>query len=136
MSAALALQAAIGARLAADPAVLALVPAGQIIDSHSLPEAFPCVILGEDQEVADDLTFERQHVRVTSTLHVWHREAGLAGVKAIAGAIRDALRGGLPVLSGASCLDMRFEGARFMRDPDGITSHGVVTVDSLVELPL
>jgi hypothetical protein len=65
-------------------------------------------------------------------LHLWHDEPGLTGVKAIAGAIRKAIRPGL-VLDGSDRLvDIQFESARFIRDPDGL-SHGVVTLEALVE---
>jgi hypothetical protein len=30
-------------------------------------------------------------------------------------------------------VDLRFEAARFMRDPDGVTAHGVVTLEATVE---
>lgn len=136
MNAAYALQIALRTRLTADPAFSALIPSANVIDSHGLPERFPCAILGEDQEVGEDLTFERRHVRVFQTLHVWHREPGLAHAKQVAGAIRAAIRGELPALeNGARLVDLRFEGARFLRDPGGALSHGVVTLEALVELP-
>jgi hypothetical protein len=84
--------------------------------------------MGEDLETDADLTFDRRHVTVYATLHLWHDEPGLTGVKAIAGAIRNAIR-----LDGSDRLvDLQFESARFIRDPDGL-SHGVVTLEALVE---
>lgn len=135
MSPALALQAAIRSRLIASSAVLALVPAGAIVGSLARPEAFPSVILGQDQEVADDITLDRRHVRVFSTLHLWDRFGGHSKVKAMAGAIREAMRGDMPALDGARCLDLRFAGSHFMTDPDGKTAHGIVEFEALVELP-
>lgn len=130
--AALALQKAIRGRLAADLGVTALVPAGNIMDSHKRPQTFPAIILGEDQEVASDLTFDRKHVTVYMTLHLWHDEQGLAGVKAVSDAIRNAIRAGVELDQAARCVDLRFESARFIRDPDGL-AHGVVTLEALVE---
>lgn len=133
MSAALALRRALRARLTGTPAVTALVPASAILDSHQRPAPDPAIILGEDQEVEDG-GVARGRVRVFATLHLWRREPSLEGVTAIAGAIRSAVHGGRLVLgSGWSCADARVSGARFLRDPDGETSHGVVTVEALLE---
>lgn len=133
MSAALVLQRALRARLIATPSVTGLVPAGSILDSHQRPAPDPSILLGEDQEVEDG-GLERRRVRVFATLHLWRREPSLEGVKAIAGAVRAALQAGRLVLEpGWSCADCAVAGARFLRDPDGETSHGVVTVSALLE---
>jgi Protein of unknown function (DUF3168) len=132
MSAALQLQKAIRSTLAGNPGVLATCPAGNIIDSHKRPTSFPAVVMGEDLETDADLTFDRRHVTVYATLHLWHDEPGLTGVKAIAGAIRNAIRSGIRLDGSDRLVDLQFESARFIRDPDGL-SHGVVTLEALVE---
>lgn len=72
-------------------------------------------------------------VRVFSTLHVWKKEPGLEGVKAIAGAIRSAIHSSrLPPLVDHHFGDCYVSGTRFLRDPDGETAHAVITVESLV----
>jgi hypothetical protein len=131
MSAALALQVAVLARLASTSAVTELVPADNIVDINSRPSPDPAVILGEGQELEGDRT-DRSDSRVFLDLHVWKRETGLEGVKAIAGAIRSAIRAGRLVLDGYHCGDCRVTAMRFMRDPDGETAHAVVTVEALV----
>jgi hypothetical protein len=80
----------------------------------------------------------RNVVSVFSTIHIWKKEPSLAGVKAIAGAIRDAIHSDhQPLLDpGYRCGDWRVDSMRFLRDPDGETSHGIVTVESVVEVPL
>ena len=135
MSPALALQAAIRARLVTSSDVLALVPADHIVGAVGKPTLFPCVMLGQDQEVDEAITLERRHVRVHATLHTWDRTGGLSHAKALAGAIRDRMRGFDPVLDGMRCVDIRFAGSRVMSDPDGSTTHGVVENEALVELP-
>lgn len=134
MSAALAVQTAIRARLTSDPAVMALVPALNVLDANSRPERFPCILIGEDQEVPAG-SVSRRHVRVFSTLHVWQREAGLGRSKAIAGAVRSAFDPGTLDLGVGQCLDVRVEGTRYMRDPGGEHSHAIVTIETVVELP-
>ena len=133
MSADQAVQVAIRARLVASPAVTALVPALSILDRNSRPAPDPSIILGEGQSI-DDGRIARDVQRVYATLHIWKREPGLAGVKAIATAVRSALNAGgrLHEMVGYHCADCRVSDMRFLRDPDGETAHGVITVECLV----
>jgi len=131
MSAALAVQKAIRARLVATPAVTELVPAASILDRNSRPAPDPSIVLGEDQ-IVDEGRIARDVVLVYSTLHVWKREPGLIGVKAISGAIRSAMRDRLASVPGYHFGDSYVSSERFLRDPDGETAHGVVTIESLV----
>jgi len=132
MSVSLAFQKVARTKLAADETVTALVPAANIVDANARPEVFPRINLGEDQELPADEVVGR-YTRLASTFHVWNREPGLAGVKEIADAIKRALRGQLWTLGNYQCIDCRFESARFVRDPDGQTAHGIVTFESVIE---
>lgn len=134
MSAALAVQKAIRERLVGTAAVTALVPAANILDRNSRPAPDPSIIIGEDQEVDEGQSIARDVVRVFSTLHVWKREPGLTGVKAIAGAVRAALmQANRITATGYHVADCYVSGSRFLRDPDGETAHGVITVETLVK---
>ncbi len=132
----LAVQKALRARFIATPAVIALVPAGNILDHNQRPAPSPSIVLGEDQIVDEGVTIKRDYVRVFSTIHIWKKEASLVGVKAISGAIRRAV-GRVRALDLSDpyfvCSDCRAESTRFMRDPDGETSHGVMVLNSLVQ---
>jgi hypothetical protein len=114
------------AALVADANITALVPAAQIYDQSQRPEIFPSIVLGECQETLDDMSLERNYY----PLHVWHREPGLIGVKAIAWQIRKTLVNNPLVTLGL--VDFRYNDARFLRDPDGVTSHGVLTFEILM----
>lgn len=132
MSASLTTQRMQRTMLAASPDVLALVPADHILDTGARPEVWPSVIIGEDQELpADDVV--GRYSTIYSTLHVWSREGGIADAKIIAGAVRKALHRQTWQLGGYKCIDTKFQSARFLRDPDGKTAHGVVTFVSIVE---
>lgn len=132
MSASLALQKAIRLRLVGTSAVTDLVPAASILDRNARPNPDPAIIIGEDQ-TTDESRIARDAVRIYSTLHLWKKEPGLEGVKAIAGAIGAAIRTGRLVLDeGFHCGDCYVSGERFIRDPDGETAHGIITVESLV----
>ena len=130
---ALALQRAMRGRLVASPAVTGLVEAAKIVDQIGSPAAFPSIVLGEDQEVDAELTFERRHLRVYSTLHVWDRAASTVHAKTIVGAIRDALHGVDLLLGEGRLLDLKHSGTRYLRDPDGKTVHAIVTLEALIE---
>lgn len=130
----LALQKAVRGRLISEGAVTNLVPAGSILDRNERPAPDPSIIMGEGQSVDEGDSIARDRVRVYLDLHIWKREPSTVGVKAIAGAIRAALRlVKLTNLDGFHFADCYVQSARFLRDPDGETSHGVVTINALVQ---
>ena len=132
VSADLVAQKAVRGRLIATAAVTALVPAGSILDVNQRPAPVPSIILGEGQAL-EGTRVDRRDERVILDLHIWKKEAGLVGVKAIAGAIRAALHADrLPPLDGYHFGDCRVVSRRYLRDPDGETAHGIVTVEARV----
>jgi hypothetical protein len=134
MEPSLDLQKAIRARLVAAGAVTALVPASSILDSSGIPRTFPCILLGEAQTLPDDGLARNRH-EVHADLHIWQTEDGTVGSKQIAGAIRDALAYGRWTLDHYHVADLYVASTRFMRDPDGLHSHAVMTLSArLVEL--
>ncbi|ODN68845.1 hypothetical protein A6302_03850 [Methylobrevis pamukkalensis] len=133
--ASLAVQKAIGDRLAAAAEVTAIVPAGDIADRGGRPARFPSITIGDAQALDAGLDLKRRHVIVAATLHLWLAEPGLARVKALAGAVKRALRPRFTTSDGYQIADLKVEGVRFLRDPDGQHSHGVVDVEALVKEP-
>lgn len=131
MSPDLALQKAVLARLAASGEVTALVPVDAMVDAHGIPQRFPSIVMGEGQVVREPLTLEARHRRIYATLHVWTKSMPTA--RAIVGAITAAVEH-LPVQleGGHHAISTLVSSARFLRDPDGETAHGVVTVESLI----
>jgi len=128
----LALQAAVRARLAGSSEITALVPVASILDRNERPNPRPSIVIGEGQAVDEGDSIDRLLVRVYLDLHVWVREPSTEISKAIAGAIRRALRPRLVLASPYHCADSYVRTARFFRDPDGESSHAVVTVDARV----
>ncbi|ABN75402.1 hypothetical protein RSWS8N_06275 [Cereibacter sphaeroides WS8N] len=134
MSAELAVQVALRQRLALDAGVTALVPAGNILDVNQRPAPSPSIILGESQAVDEGDSIARNRQRIYHTVHVWQKEPSLQGVKRICGEIRRAIHADrLLLAAGFHAADARVADMRQMRDPDGLTSHGVVTVEVLVQ---
>jgi hypothetical protein len=131
MSHNLALQKAIRGALVGRSALVALVPASAILDRNARPNPSPSIILGETQE-AEGSAVKGDHVKIYHTLHVWLEEPSLVGVRRIGWEIRQAIRAGRVALEGGFSLAGWSTTARYMRDPDGKTSHGVVTVSALI----
>lgn len=129
----LALQTAIRARLIETPAVMALVPADRIIDGPTRPERLPSIIIGDGQTVLAGRVNSWRHVWVYLNLHIWALEGGTEAVRTIANEIDRALVPPLTV-AGFQLIDGNFSvnDARFMRDPDGLHGHGVVSVSALL----
>jgi hypothetical protein len=131
-----AVQIALRTRFLATPALTALVPPNNILDHNQRPAPSPSIVLGEDQVIDVGITLKRDYVQVFSTIHIWKKEASLQGVKAISDAIRRAVGRVRPLdLADAdyAATDCRIESSRFMRDPDGETSHGVVVISTIVQ---
>lgn len=133
MSAALSLQKSIRARLVSKAVITDTVPASSILDRHQTPAPDPSIIIGEAQTVDEGDDLQRRSFRVYSTLHVWVKEPSLAGANALCGLIVDAVLGGrFPERDGWQCVDQFVSSTRLIRDPDGETSHGIVTVEALM----
>ncbi|MXN48806.1 DUF3168 domain-containing protein [Shinella kummerowiae] len=130
----LALQKAVRARLIAETSVISLVPAASILDRNERPAPSPSIVIGEGQSVDEGNSIGRTLTRVYMDLHIWKREPSTEGVKAIAGAIRTAIqKANLPLDPGFHCVDCHVQTVRSLRDPDGETSHAIVTVKALVQ---
>lgn len=136
MSAELALQKAVRGRLISTPAVVALVPSSRIVDRHSRPYGPPLILLGDDLTTRDaERPLTRRRVSVTHNLHLFLNELSSEGSKRLAGLIRAAVEAGpLPATDEPwRVVDAWVPRTRFLRDPDGETSHAVVTVEALLE---
>ncbi|MEQ1950558.1 DUF3168 domain-containing protein [Mesorhizobium sp. CN2-181] len=115
----------------ARPALLALVDGQSIFDRHSRPEIWPCIVLGEAQ-VVDDSADCVDGSDVYLTIHVWTKEDSFVQCKSIAGEVRRAMRDVTGLVDGFD-LVFDFEDARYLRDPSGEHSHGVLTFHAIAE---
>lgn len=133
----LELQGAIRNKLLAASAVTVLV-GERIYDSvprdgqGNVTAAFPYVTLGEDQVLAS-LADCYDGADVALTLHAWSRKPGYPEAKKLGNAIAEALHEADLNLSENRLLFLEFEGAQYLRDPDGKTSHGVITFRASTE---
>lgn len=128
----LALQKAIRARLTVSAGVTALVPAEAIIDRSGAPELERCVMIGEGQTVFAD-RYRTFHSSTYADLHVWVKEPGLVIAKQIGGAIIDAVDSQRFNIDRMFVSGMVVTGSRYLRDPRGEYSHGIVSIRAVVQ---
>lgn len=112
---------------------MALVQADHVMDANGRPEIMPAVYIGEGQTI-----FRRFDATSHATLHVWFAEPGLVlckeAVSAVVAALRiDAQADGVLPIDGFTVHDMQATQTRYLRDPHGSFSHGVVTVAAIVK---
>ncbi len=132
MSVSAELQKLIYDTLVADAAVGALV-GDRIYDGSPSDSEFPCITFGPSDSVPDDM--ECVNARTESIqLDVWARSQGrMRPCREIMDAVRDALHLADLSLTTNSLVLIRVDGMRLFMDADGITAHGVITVEADVE---
>ncbi|MBS7698771.1 MULTISPECIES: DUF3168 domain-containing protein [unclassified Chelatococcus] len=126
-----ALQAAAVAALKASPAVTALV-VGRVLDRVTDKTAFPYINLSGFQLVQHDADCI-DGAEVFFDVHVWSRTVARTESADIAGAVREVLHNATLLLTDAELTELEHRDTRYMRDPDGVTNHAVVTFRALVE---
>lgn len=134
MEPSLPLQAAIRARLVASSAITSIIPATAIVDRNATPALDHSIVIGEAMTGPDDGIARHRHM-IVADVHVWRKEPGLVGAKQVVGAIRAALSDGPLAPDGYHVADLRIASSRFLRDPGGLHSHAVLSLECrLVEL--
>lgn len=106
---------------------------GRIYDRVPEKPVFPYVTIGNEQ-VIDDGNFCDDGFEVFSDIHVWSRPASGSKieVKSIMADVYSAIIG-IAIVADFRLISMQLETSRTMRDPDGLTEHGVMTFKSLVD---
>lgn len=123
----LAIQAAIVAALKTATAVAG----GRVYDSVPAEPTFPYVTVGDGDTVGDDNScFESSEVNIP--VHIWSRAVGFPEAKAIAALVRARCKVEFTI-SGFKVVNAEYVTARYLRDPDGLTSHAVVEFRYLVD---
>lgn len=122
----LALQGAINTRLRSQVSGVS----NRVFDRVPADVVFPYIELGEFQTLDDGAQcHDGQEVYVT--LHVWSRAVGQVEVKTIGAAVRGALHEAELTLAGWQFLEIAHQDTRYLKDPDGLTSHAVLTFRAL-----
>lgn len=92
---------------------------------------FPYVNIGHETAV-DYSTKDVDGAEYTVTLHIWSQYTGSKEVKQILDRIHDLLHDSNLTVTGFNLINVRFEFSDIMRDPDGITRHGVMRFRAII----
>lgn len=126
----LALQRAIVTILNADADVKALIDL-RVFDDVPPNVDFPYVSFGPSQDTSDDADCITGY-EVFQQIDVWSRELGFDECKTVSHAVRKALHLTTITQDGMTFeIEHRFTNTN--RDPDGLTSHGVLSFRALID---
>ena len=93
----------------------------EVVEGNS----YPFITLGEETAI-DYSTNNLVGAETTINIHVWSRYKGSKQTKLIMDKVHDLLHDVSLTVSGVNLINLRFEYSDIMRDPDGITRHGVM----------
>lgn len=109
---------------------------GRIFDGPPQSVAFPWIEIGDRHVIPDDSSDDLvpgqsdDGVSDFFDLHVWSREyAGKKEVEDIVDALHSALHGASLAVAGRASALAWIRDVRILRDPDGLTIHGIVNCE-------
>lgn len=134
-----ACQQALRTFLGASPSLAALVGT-RIYDDAPQDVAFPWLEIGDRQTLPDDVSAEGGDddsppatgdagVSDFFDLHIWSRYAGKKEAAEIADVLHTLLHGASLTITGRASAFAWVRTVRHLRDPDGMTRHGVVSIE-------
>lgn len=128
----LELQGVIIAALKADPVVASLV-GDRVFDTVTPDADFPYITYGPTSSVEDDADCITGH-DLAIQINTWSREVGYPEAKRINDAIRACLHNSETVtLAQNALVYLQHRQTQTQRDPDGITSHGILQFEAFIE---
>jgi len=125
-----ALQTAIYSTLSNDNNLTSTLGAG-VFDEVTEGATYPFVALGEETTI-DYGTKDLVGGETTINIHIWSQYKGSKETKNIMDRIHDLLHDSDISVSGFNLINLRFEYSDIMRDPDGVTRHGVMRFRAII----
>lgn len=109
----------------------ALAPVASVYDRVPLNAQFPYITIGDEQIVDDGNTCD-EGWEVFSSVHIWSRDnSGFQEAKLLLAQAVPAIVG-ITSIDGHQLISVEVESTRIFRDPDGLTSHGVVSAKFII----
>lgn len=105
------------------------VPRGK---DGQITASFPFVNIG-DYQLLPEIAECTDAAETILTLHCWSREVGFPEVMRIAAAVTERLHDGAVPLENGTLQSLLLDSSRILRDPDGLTSHAVLTFSALTD---
>ena len=92
---------------------------------------YPFITLGEETTI-DYSTKTATGSETTINIHIWSQYKGSKQTKEIMDKVHDLLHDSNLTVTGFNLINLRFEYSDIMRDPDGITRHGVMRFRAII----
>ena len=124
------LQKTIYAALSGDNNLTSVLGAS-VHDEVPQGSSYPIVQIGEDTALDYGVKGENGS-EVTIMIHVWSRYTGSSEVKNIMDRVHTLLHDSSLSVTGFNLVNMRFEFSDIIRDPDGVTRHGVMRLRAVM----
>ena len=102
-----------------------------VFDDVPQNASYPYIALGEETAV-DFSVKDIQGGDLSVNIHVWSQYKGSKETKQIMDKIHDLLHNINLSVTGFNLINLRFEFSDIMRDPDGITRHGVMRFRAII----
>ena len=125
-----ALQSTIYSALNNDNTLTSTLGVG-VFDEVTEGTTYPFVAIGEDT-VTDFGTKTEDGGQFTINIHVWSQYTGSKETKNIMDRIHDLLHDSSLSVTGFNLVNLRFEFSDILRDPDGVTRHGVMRFRAII----
>ena len=125
-----ALQSTIFSTLNNDNTLTNTLGAG-VFDEVLENATYPFVSIGEETAV-DYSTKDLDGGEFTINIHVWSQYKGAKQTKEIMDRVHDLLHDSSLTVSGFNLANLRFEFSDILRDPDGVTRHGVMRFRAII----
>ena len=92
---------------------------------------YPFITLGEETSI-DYGTKDLTGGEYTINIHIWSQYKGSKETKQIMDKVHDLLHDIDLTVTGFNLINLRFEYSDIMRDPDGVTRHGVMRFRAII----
>lgn len=125
-----ALQQALYTALNTDT-TLATTLGAKVYDDIPQNSAYPIVQIGQDDSL-DYSTKDEAGMDMTVNLHIWSRSHGSKEAKNIMDRVHTLLHDANLSVTGFNFVNLRFEFSDIIRDPDGITRHGIMRFRAVI----
>jgi hypothetical protein len=106
------------------------IAGGRIHDRVPENPEFPYLSIGSEQVLDDGNTCD-DGWEVFSDIHVWSRAVGYVEAKQIMASAVDRIKA-ISTITGHTLIAVEVEDTRMLRDPDGLTSHGIVSAKFII----
>ena len=116
-------------------AIAAAVSPVAVLDNAGPDQLYPFVTIGEFSAEPDD-AITNEGAAIEAMIHVWSRQPGMQELQQLMQGIASALHGvRLTLAGGGQWVMTRHDYSTTLRDPDGITRHGVMRFQVLAFQP-